>query len=155
MQSKLPRASRVLVSRGECANKVGANPSVAKDHQGSVRQPQRGLLGSSRLPNAKPDQQKVDSTSKLGSSAPDELILTASSSMLKSTTDTRAQSGGQLKNEANLLIDMEKSALEALSSQITSCNALIGEGFKKGQLDAVANPQLTSQSKKSFLSLIL
>jgi len=151
MQSKLPRATRVLVSGGERATKVGACPSVAKDPERKVTQPQRGLLGSSRLPNATPDQ----STPKLGSSTPDELMLTASSSMLKSTNDTHAQSVGQKNNEANLLIDREKSALEALSSQITSCSALMGESFKKGQLDLVGNPQLTSQSKKPFLSLIL
>jgi serine/threonine-protein kinase TTK/MPS1 len=75
--------------------------------------------------------------------------------MLKSTIDTHAQSVGQKNNEANLLIDTEKSTLEALSSQITSCNALMGESFKKGQLDLDGNPQLTSQSKKPFLSLIL
>lgn len=150
MQSKLPRARRVLVSGGEAA-RVGASPSVAKDSERNVTQPQRGLLGSSRLPNAMPGQQKVDSTSKLGSSAPEELMLT-SSSMLKSTTDTRAHSVGQQKDEANLLIDTEKLGF---SSQITSCNALMGESFKKGQLDSVANPLLTSQSKKPFLSLIL
>ncbi|XP_066328623.1 serine/threonine-protein kinase MPS1-like [Miscanthus floridulus] len=141
MQSKLPRATRVLVSGGERATKVGACPSVAKDPEQKVTQPQRGLSGSSRLPNATPDQ----STPKLGSSTPDELMLTASSSMLKSTNDTHAQSVGQKNTEANLLIDTEKSALEALSSQITSCSALMGESFKKGQLDLVGNPQLTSQ----------
>lgn len=145
MQSKLPRATRVLVSGGERANKIGANPSVSKDQERIVTQPQRGMLGPSMLPNVTPDQQKVDSTSKLGSSAPDELMLTAPS-MLKSTTDTCAQRVGQQKNKANLLMDTEKSAFDALSSQITSCNALMGESFKKGQLDSVVNPQLTSQS---------
>uniref|UniRef100_A0A804M2K2 Protein kinase domain-containing protein n=1 Tax=Zea mays TaxID=4577 RepID=A0A804M2K2_MAIZE len=144
MQSKLPRATRVLVSGGERANKIGANPSVSKDQERIVTQPQRGMLGPSMLPNVTPDQQKVDSTSKLGSSAPDELMLTAPS-MLKSTTDTCAQRVGQQKNKANLLMDTEKSAFDALSSQITSCNALMGESFKKGQLDSVVNPQLTSQ----------
>jgi serine/threonine-protein kinase TTK/MPS1 len=147
MQSKLPRATRVLVSGGECGNKVGASASVAKHPEQKVTQTQRGLLVPSRLPNATPDQ----STPKLGSSTPDELMLTSSSSVLKGTIDTHAQSVGQKNNEANLLIDTEKSALEALPSQTTSCNALIGESFKKGQLDLDGNPQLTSQSKKPFL----
>ncbi|OQU91129.1 hypothetical protein SORBI_3001G122100 [Sorghum bicolor] len=142
MQSKLPRATRVLVSGGECGNKVGASASVAKHPEQKVTQTQRGLLVPSRLPNATPDQ----STPKLGSSTPDELMLTSSSSVLKGTIDTHAQSVGQKNNEANLLIDTEKSALEALPSQTTSCNALIGESFKKGQLDLDGNPQLTSQS---------
>ncbi|KAG0547979.1 hypothetical protein BDA96_01G127600 [Sorghum bicolor] len=141
MQSKLPRATRVLVSGGECGNKVGASASVAKHPEQKVTQTQRGLLVPSRLPNATPDQ----STPKLGSSTPDELMLTSSSSVLKGTIDTHAQSVGQKNNEANLLIDTEKSALEALPSQTTSCNALIGESFKKGQLDLDGNPQLTSQ----------
>lgn len=154
MQSKLPRATRVLVSKVERANKAVASPSVAKDRDGKAIQPQRGLLGPPRLQNVTPDQQ-VDSTSKLGSSTPDELMLTGPS-MLKSTTDTGAPSiaeNYQQKIEARLLTDREKSSVEASSSQITSCNALMEESLKKVQFYPVANPQLTSQSKNPFFLL--
>ncbi|KAG2546547.1 serine/threonine-protein kinase MPS1-like isoform X5 [Panicum virgatum] len=147
MQSNVPRATRVLVSRAEGANRAGPSPSEVKNHEGKVMQPRRGLLGSSRLQNATPDQQKNASTAKLGSSAPDELMLTTPS-MLKNITDTCGQSVGQnyqQKNEANLVVDMEKSSLET-SSQIPSRNALVVESFKKEQFYSVGDPQLTSQS---------
>ncbi|KAG2546546.1 serine/threonine-protein kinase MPS1-like isoform X4 [Panicum virgatum] len=146
MQSNVPRATRVLVSRAEGANRAGPSPSEVKNHEGKVMQPRRGLLGSSRLQNATPDQQKNASTAKLGSSAPDELMLTTPS-MLKNITDTCGQSVGQnyqQKNEANLVVDMEKSSLET-SSQIPSRNALVVESFKKEQFYSVGDPQLTSQ----------
>jgi len=114
-------------------------------------QPRRGLLGSSRLQNATPDQQKNASTAKLGSSAPDELMLTTPS-MLKNITDTCGQSVGQnyqQKNEANLVVDMEKSSSET-SSQIPSRNALVVESFKKEQFYSVGDPQLTSQTGESI-----
>jgi len=155
MQSNVPRATRVLVSRAEGANRAGPSPSEVKNHEGKVMQPRRGLLGSSRLQNATPDQQKNASTAKLGSSAPDELMLTTPS-MLKNITDTCGQSVGQnyqQKNEANLVVDMEKSSSET-SSQIPSRNALVVESFKKEQFYSVGDPQLTSQSKNPFLSLI-
>ena len=155
MQSNVPRATRVLVSRAEGANRAGPSPSEVKNHEGKVMQPRRGLLGSSRLQNATPDQQKNASTAKLGSSAPDELMLTTPS-MLKNITDTCERSVGQnyqQKTDANLLVDTEKSSLET-SSQIPSRNALVVESFKKEQFYSAGDPQLTSQSKNPFLSLI-
>ncbi|PAN45473.1 hypothetical protein PAHAL_9G122000 [Panicum hallii] len=146
MQSNVPRATRVLVSTAERTNRAGPSPSEAKNREGKVMQTQRGLLGPSRLQNATPDQQKNDSSAKLGSSTPDELMVTTPS-MLKNITDTCGQSVGQnyqQKTEANLLVDMEKSSLET-SSQIASRNAFVAESFKKEQFYSVGDPQLTSQ----------
>jgi serine/threonine-protein kinase TTK/MPS1 len=143
------------VSTAERTNRAGPSPSEAKNREGKVMQTQRGLLGPSRLQNATPDQQKNDSSAKLGSSTPDELMVTTPS-MLKNITDTCGQSVGQnyqQKTEANLLVDMEKSSLET-SSQIASRNAFVAESFKKEQFYSVGDPQLTSQSTNSFLSLI-
>ena len=47
MQPNVPRATRVLLSRGEGANKPGNSPSVSQSSEGKVMQPQRGLLGES------------------------------------------------------------------------------------------------------------
>lgn len=152
--TNVPRATRVLVSRADQTNKAGPSPSETKNREGKVMQPQRGLLGRSRLQSATPDQQKIASA-KLESSSPDEFMLTTPS-MLQSVTDTRGRSDSQnyqQKNEANLLVDREKSSLEA-SSQIASRNASVAESFKKEQLYSIADPQLTSQSKNPFLSLI-
>ncbi|WVZ60212.1 hypothetical protein U9M48_010263 [Paspalum notatum var. saurae] len=146
-QSNLRRATRVLVSRGEQPSKAGANSSVDKNCGGKAMPLQRGLLEPSRLQNATPDQQKVASNAKLGSSAQDEMLITPS--MLKNITDTRGQSidqNYQQKSEVNLLVDRERSSLEASSSQIASRNALVGGSFKKGQFYSVADPQTTSQS---------
>ncbi|KAJ1293977.1 hypothetical protein BS78_01G110900 [Paspalum vaginatum] len=147
VHSNRPRATRVLVSRGEQANKPGANTSVEKNCGGKAMQIQRGLLGPSRLQNATPDQQKVSSNAKLGSSTQHELLTTPS--MLENITDTRGQSidrNCQQKSEANLLVDREKSSLEASSSQVASHNALVGGSFKKEQFYSVAEPQITPQS---------
>ncbi|KAJ1293973.1 hypothetical protein BS78_01G110900 [Paspalum vaginatum] len=146
VHSNRPRATRVLVSRGEQANKPGANTSVEKNCGGKAMQIQRGLLGPSRLQNATPDQQKVSSNAKLGSSTQHELLTTPS--MLENITDTRGQSidrNCQQKSEANLLVDREKSSLEASSSQVASHNALVGGSFKKEQFYSVAEPQITPQ----------
>lgn len=151
--ANIPRARRVLVSRTDRTNQAGPSPSETKNREGTVMRPQRVLLGPSRLQNATPDQQKIAGTAKLGSSTPDELTTP---SMLQGVTDTRGQSDGQnyqQKNEAGLLVDRVKSSLEA-SSQIASRNALVAESFKKEQLYSIADPQLTSQSKNPFLSLI-
>ncbi|OEL14494.1 Serine/threonine-protein kinase mph1 [Dichanthelium oligosanthes] len=147
VHSYVPRATRVLVSRAQRTNKAGPSSSEAKNSEGKVMQPQRGLLGPSMLQNATPDQQKITGTAKLGSSTPDELMLTTPS-MLKNITDTCGQSVGQhyqQKTEANPLVDREKSCLEA-SSQIASRNALVMESYKKEQIYSVGDPQLTSQS---------
>ncbi|CAN6292194.1 unnamed protein product [Urochloa humidicola] len=145
MQSNFPRATRVLVSRAERTNKGGPRPSEAKNREGKVMQPQRGLLGHSRLQNATPDQQKVAGAAKLESSTQDELMMTTPS-MLKNITDTCGQSVGQIyqqKTEPNLLVSREKSSLEP-SSQIASHNALVAESFKKEHF--YGDMQCTSQS---------
>ncbi|CAL4926881.1 unnamed protein product [Urochloa decumbens] len=144
MQSNIPRATRVLVSRAERTNKAGPSPSEVKNHEGKVMQPQKGLLGHSRLQNATPNQQKIAGTAKLESSTPDELMMTTPS-MLKNITDTCGQSVGQTyqqKTEANLLVNREKSSLEP-SSQIVSRNALVAESFKKEHV--YGDVQCTSQ----------
>lgn len=135
------------MSRVEQPKKAGVNPSVEKNSGGRAMLPQRGLLGPSRLHNATSDQQNVASTAKLGSSTPDEILTTPS--MLNNFTDTRGQSinpNNQQKSEANLLVDREKSSLEASSSsQIASRNALLGGSFKKEHFYSVADPHITSQ----------
>ncbi|XP_062214846.1 serine/threonine-protein kinase MPS1-like isoform X2 [Phragmites australis] len=149
MQSNVPRATRVLVSRGEGANKAGASPSVSQNSEGKVMQPQRGLLGPSRLQNVVSDQKKVASAVTLGPSCPDELMLTTPST-LGNITDTHNQSVGQKyqqKSEVNLLADRGKSSLEVSSSRMASRDALVGESFKKEPFYSVGDPQSTSRSE--------
>lgn len=156
LATNFPRATRVLVSRTDRTTKAGPSPSEVKNREGQVMQPQRGLLGPSRLQNATPDQQKMAATTQLGgSSTPDELMLTTPS-MLKNSIDTCGQSVGQnyhQKTQANLLAEREKSSQEP-SSQISSHNLLVVESFKKEELNSVVDPQLTSQSKNHFLQYL-
>ncbi|CAN6303779.1 unnamed protein product [Urochloa humidicola] len=148
LQPNFPRATRVLVSRAERTNKAGPSPSEAKNREAKVMQPQRGLLGHSRLQNAISDQQKIAGTAKLESSTPDELMM-ATPSVLKSITDTCVQSVGQThqqKTESNLLVNGEKSSLEP--SQIASCNALVAESLKKEHF--YGDTQCTSQTGETI-----
>ncbi|KAF0910182.1 hypothetical protein E2562_001393 [Oryza meyeriana var. granulata] len=146
MQSNQPRATRVLVSRGEGPTKGGANPSAAQNPEGKVIQQRRGLLGASRLRNAAPDQSKAVADGLVASSQ-DELLLTMPSTM-GTITDTRDQNGGQncqQKSDTDLLVDRKKSLMEVSSSQMASANALVGEDFKKDLFYLASDPQLTSQ----------
>ncbi|KAL6909427.1 hypothetical protein ACP4OV_001708 [Aristida adscensionis] len=128
MQSNVPRATRVLVSRGEGANKPGASPSVSQSSEGKVMQPQRGLLGPSRLQNAAPDHKKVARTSGLCSSTQDDCTL-ATPSTLGNITDTCDRNVGQ---NHHLMCDAD---------QMLSRNSLVGEAFKKEQFFSVGGPQ--------------
>lgn len=143
MQSNQPRATRVLVSRGEGSTKAVANPSVAQNPEGKVVQQRRGPLGASRLRNAAPDQNKAVVSSQ------DELLLTTPLT-LGTITDTHDQNGGQNhqpKSDTDLLVDRKKSSMEVSSSQMACANALVGEDFKKDLFYLTSDPQLTSQSK--------
>ncbi|KAL6637691.1 hypothetical protein ACP70R_025263 [Stipagrostis hirtigluma subsp. patula] len=133
MQSHIPRATRVLLSKGEGAHKAGASPSVLQNSEGKVMQPQRGLLGPSRLQNTVSDRKKAAGTPRLGSSTPDETVL-ATPSILGNVTDTRDQN---VSHNHHQMCD---------ANQMASQDALAGEAFKKEQDFSVADPQLTSQS---------
>uniref|UniRef100_A0A0E0D5D0 Protein kinase domain-containing protein n=1 Tax=Oryza meridionalis TaxID=40149 RepID=A0A0E0D5D0_9ORYZ len=142
MQSNQPRATRVLVSRGEGSTKAVANPSVAQNPEGKVMQQRRGPLGASRLRNAAPDQNKAVVSSQ------DELLLTTPLT-LGTITDTHDQNGGQNhqpKSDTDLLVDRKKSSMEVSSSQMASANAFVGEDFKKDLFYLTSDPQLTSQT---------
>uniref|UniRef100_A0ACD5XAZ6 Uncharacterized protein n=1 Tax=Avena sativa TaxID=4498 RepID=A0ACD5XAZ6_AVESA len=146
-QLKLPRATRILVSRGEGVTKAGASPSDTQNSEGKVMQKQRGVLGASRLQNVVPNQKNVNAAAGLLASNQNELLATPS--MLSTITDTHNQNGSQndqRKSEINLLMDRNKSPLDVYSSQMTSRNASVGVGFKKDQFHSVGDAHVTSQS---------
>jgi len=128
MQPNVPRATRVLLSRGEGANKPGASPSVSHSSEGKVMQPQRGLLGPSRLHNAVPDHKKVARTSRLGFSTPDECTL-ATPSTLGNITDVCDRNVGQNHHRM------------CEADQMAARDSLVGEAFKKAQFFSVGGRQ--------------
>lgn len=108
-------------------------------------QNQRGALRASRLQNVARDQKKVNTTAGLLASNQNELLATPS--MLSTVTDTHNQNGSQndqQKSEINLLVDRNKSSLEAS----------VGADFKKDQFYSVGDTHLTSQGKTPFCVLV-
>uniref|UniRef100_A0ACD6A453 Uncharacterized protein n=1 Tax=Avena sativa TaxID=4498 RepID=A0ACD6A453_AVESA len=137
-QFKPPRATRILVSRGEGVTKAGASPSDMQNSEGKVMQKQRGVLGASRLQKVVPNQKNVNAAAGLLASNQNELLATPS--MLSTITDTHNQNGSQnyqRKSEIDLLVDRNKSPLDV--------NASVGLGFKKDQFNSVGDAHLTSQ----------
>ncbi|KAM3310677.1 hypothetical protein ACQJBY_031386 [Aegilops geniculata] len=144
------RATRILLPRGEGPAKTGTSPSVRQSSEGMAMQKQRGMLAASRLQKVSPDQKDVNAGAGVLASNQNDMLTTPS--MLSTITDTHNQNAGQndqQKNEMDLFVDRNKSSLD-VSSQMTSRNASVAVGFKKGQFYSVGDSHLTSQAGDNY-----
>lgn len=138
--------------RGEGPAKAGISPSVRQNSEGMAMQKQRGVPVASRLQKVSPDQKNVNAAAGVLASNQNEMLTTPS--MLSTITDTHNQNAGQndqQKSEMDLFVDRNKSSLDVSSSQMTSRNASVAVGFKKGQFYSVGDAHLTSQGNIPFL----
>ncbi|WOL01132.1 hypothetical protein Cni_G09846 [Canna indica] len=131
VESKVRRATRVLVPQTEPSKNITSLSSITGKETGKTVPLKGAVLGTRKVMNVAIDQGDNRASFAAGLQEDSSLTPPSVTGTLDAAGDNKASSFGLQKADIDLLADIKKSSLAVSSSQVSALHALKDDGMKK------------------------